>query len=129
MSYFLKVKAFAEELGLNISYENPKEGILRVSDENRGLFETILDCEEGGLLVIEQFLLKMNAEDPAVMRYLLHANRTLVHGAFCFDENNGLLFRDTLQLDNLDLNELEASLNALGLALAEHARMLMRVAN
>ena len=39
---------------------------------------------------------------------LLQINRTLVHGAFVLDEEGTtLLFRDTLQLENLDRNELE----------------------
>jgi hypothetical protein len=53
-------------------------------------------------------------------------NRELVHGAFVLDENGKIvLFRDTLQLANLDLNELEASINALGLGLAMYADELI----
>jgi len=36
-----------------------------------------------------------------------------------------VLFRDTLQLENLDKNELEGSIRALGLALAEYSAELL----
>jgi hypothetical protein len=53
-------------------------------------------------------------------------NRTLVHGAFVLnDEGTKIIFRDTLQLENLDKNELEGSINALSIALAEYAGELI----
>jgi hypothetical protein len=53
-------------------------------------------------------------------------NRELVHGAFVLDEGGELvIFRDSLQLENLDLNEIEASINALGLGLASFADELI----
>jgi hypothetical protein len=57
---------------------------------------------------------------------LLQMNRTLVHGAFVLDEEGAkVIFRDTLQLENLDKNELEGSINALSIALAEYAGELI----
>ena len=42
------------------------------------------------------------------------------------DETAGrIFFRDTLQLANLDLNELEGSIRALSLALAEYGSELL----
>lgn len=61
-----------------------------------------------------------------VYRRLLQINRELVHGAFALDDEGQLvLFRDTLQLQNLDLNELDATINALALALATYADELI----
>ena len=53
-------------------------------------------------------------------------NTTLVHGAFVLDETaERIFYRDTLQLANLDLNELEGSVRALSLALAEYGDELL----
>ena len=53
-------------------------------------------------------------------------NNTLVHGAFVLDETGGrIFFRDTLQLSHLDVNELEASIRSLSLALAEYGAELL----
>jgi hypothetical protein len=41
------------------------------------------------------------------------------------EEARLILFRDTLQLENLDRNELEASIQALGMALAEFSSELI----
>ena len=61
-----------------------------------------------------------------VARRLLQMNNTLVHGAFVLDETGErIFFRDTLQLANLDLNELESSIRALSLALAEYGSELL----
>ncbi len=53
-------------------------------------------------------------------------NRSLVHGSFCIDEDEKLvLFRDTLQLENLDRNELEGSIHALTLGLSEYGSEIL----
>ena len=50
-------------------------------------------------------------------------------GAFVLDESGQrVLFRDTLQLGTLDSNELEASINALSLALAENLETFLEYA-
>jgi hypothetical protein len=55
-------------------------------------------------------------------------NATLVHGAFLLDEEAAHVFyRDTLQLENLDKNELEGSIRSLALALAEHGDELLEM--
>jgi hypothetical protein len=56
----------------------------------------------------------------------LKKNREIVHGAFVLDETGKrVLFRDTLQLENLDLNELEGTLNSLKLLIAEYSSELL----
>jgi hypothetical protein len=61
------------------------------------------------------------SEPKDLFKRLLQINRELVHGAFVMDiDGEYILFRDTLQLENLDRNELEASIHALSLALAEY---------
>jgi hypothetical protein len=65
-------------------------------------------------------------EKGGLYKRLLQMNRTLVHGAFALDEEGKrVIFRDTLQLENLDKNELEGSINALSIALAEYAGELI----
>jgi hypothetical protein len=57
---------------------------------------------------------------------LLRANRELVHGAYTNNEDQSTItWRDTLRLANLDLDEVEGSLNALSYGLCEHADMLV----
>ncbi len=118
---FEKVKRYLVELDIEISAENEAEALFVVNDESRGIKDLIIDCEEG-LLVLEQVIFETGTDNPAMCKRLLQMNRELVHGAFVLDETGDrVIFRDTLQLANLDLNEIEASVNALGLALAANA--------
>lgn len=50
--------------------------------------------------------------------HLLRLNATLVQGAYGIENNNVVLI-DTLQAENLDFNEFQASVEALSLAIAQ----------
>ncbi|MCC7263847.1 MAG: YbjN domain-containing protein [Candidatus Latescibacteria bacterium] len=128
-SAYDKVKGFILELGLRIYQEVPGEELFIVDDTERGIRKLIIDCEEE-VLVLEQLILRLPPHTPVqTYRRLLQMNRSLVHGAFVLDESGErLLFRDTLALDNLDLNELESTLNALSLGLAENGSELLAFA-
>jgi len=122
---FDTVKAYLQELQLSIVREDRAEGMVVVEDEERGIKNLVVDCEEP-ILIIEQVIMPVPPHPGDMFRRLLQMNRTLIHGAFVLDEaGNVVLFRDTLQLENLDLNEVEGSIKALSLALAEHAEELI----
>jgi len=123
--YFEKVKVFLVDMGYAISQENAAEELVIVNDEESGVKNLIVDCEDP-ILILEQMIMKVPGKSGDLFRRLLQMNRTLVHGAFVLDEEGKMvLFRDTLRLENLDHNELEGSIKALGLALAENAEELL----
>ena len=123
---FDMVKEYACDLGLDISSEDAGEELVVIQDESKGIKDLILDCE-GTILIAEQFILKLQKDDKDIYKRLLQINRNLVHGAFVLNEQgDGVLFRDTLQLENLDKNELEGTINALSLALVENADELIQ---
>jgi hypothetical protein len=125
MADFDTVKGFLQELQLSVIREDPPEGLVVVEDEERGIKNLVVDCEEP-ILIFEQMIMPVPANPGDMYCRLLQMNRTLVHGAFALDEDNQMvLFRDTLQLENLDLNEVEGTIKALSLALAEHAEELI----
>ena len=120
-----KVKSYLQELGFSISSENDKEELVVIDDEEKGINNLIIDCEEP-ILVIEQIIMEVPGKANDFFKRLLQINRTLVHGAFVLDEDGkNVIFRDTLQLENLDKNELEGSINSVSLALAEYANELI----
>ncbi len=120
-----KVKSYLQELGFSISSENTKEELVVIDDEEKGINNLIIDCEEP-ILVIEQIIMEVPGKANDFFKRLLQINRTVVHGAFVLDEDGkNVIFRDTLQLENLDKNELEGSINSLSLALAEYANELI----
>ncbi|MFQ5449489.1 MAG: YbjN domain-containing protein [Nitrospinaceae bacterium] len=125
MSNFEKVKDYLLEMGFSIDHEDSGEELVVVNDEERGIHHLVLDCEDP-ILILEQVIMPLPEGSAEVYKRLLEINRTLVHGAFALDEEGGtLIFRDTLQLENLDRNELEGSIDALSLAMAEHGGELL----
>ena len=126
MSDFNTVKEFVLELGFAISSEIPEEEIVIIDDEERGIQSLVIDCEDT-VLVLEQLILQLDtAVGAEELARILQMNRDLVFGAFVLNDNGGaLLYRNTLALENLDLNELESTINALSLGLAENGEELL----
>lgn len=126
---FELVKQYLYEMELPIVSEDAPEELVVVVDLERGVNNLIIDCEDP-ILVLEQVIMKVQSGSENMYKRLLQMNRSLVHGAFVLDEDGStVLFRDTLQLENLDRNELEGSIQALGLALAEHSSELLTFAD
>ena len=120
-----KVKDYLEELEFSISSEDVAEELVVIDDEEKGIKNLIIDCEDP-VLVLEQVIMDIPQNTEGFFKRLLQMNRTLVHGAFVLDEEGTkVIFRDTLQLENLDKNELEGSITALSIALAEYAGELI----
>ena len=125
MTDFETVKSFLQELQLAIVAEDPAEGIIVVEDEERGLKHLVVDCEDP-ILIFEQRILEVPTPPGELFRRLLQMNRTLVHGAFVLDEaGKSILLHDTLALAHVDVNEVQGTIDAFSLALAEHAQELI----
>ena len=125
MSNFETVKEYLLEMGFSFDDENAEEELVVVNDQDRGIKDLVIDCEDP-IVILEQVILVLEKDSSEIYKRILQINRSLVHGAFCLnEEGNILLFRDTLQLSNLDLNELEGSIDALSLAMAENGAELL----
>lgn len=119
-----EVKRMLLDLGLEIKEEIPEEEIFVVEDEERGIKNMVIDCE-GELLIIEQPIGKVSEKH---FGWFLERNRDLPFGAFALDKEDGvILFRQTLRLDTLDYEELEASVNSLELFFAEWGEELLKI--
>jgi hypothetical protein len=130
MKKFDLVKSYLHDMGIPIISEDEKEELVIVECESRGIKHLVIDSEYP-IVVIEQIIIKVNPSKnlQEFFKRLLQMSRTLVHGAFVLDETAEMvLFRDTLELENMDRNELEGSINALSLALSEHGNELLKYA-
>lgn len=125
---FEMVKQYLYEMDVAIISEDTEEELVVVDDEENGIKNLIIDCE-APIVVLEQVIMKVPSDTKDMFKRLLQMNRSLVHGAFVLDKNaEFVIFRDTLQLENLDRNELEGSIHALGLALSENGAELLEFA-
>ena len=120
------VKGYLLDIDMKIVSENEAEEMVVVDDEENGIRNLIIDCEPP-IVILEQLIMDVPDDPGDFFKRLLQMNRTMVHGAFVLDDENGnrVLFRDTLQLENLDRNELEGSIRSLELALAENGAELL----
>ncbi len=124
--YYERVKDYLLELNMNIVKEDEAEELVIVDDEENGIKNLIVDCEDP-ILVLEQLIMEVPGSPGDLYKHLLQMNRNLVHGAFVLDEEGKyIFFKDTLQIANLDRNELEGSIRALSLALAENSGELLK---
>lgn len=125
-AYYENVKAYLLDLGYDITHENPSEGLLVIQDQNRGIKNLILGVAPP-LLIMEQFIFEISHPSEQIYKSLLQKNRDIIHGAFVLDDyGNKVIFRDTLQIENLDQNELEATINSLSLLLTEFADKIIQ---
>lgn len=130
MKYFEKLKGLVMALNHQITQEDIDTGILIINNETQGICDLVLDCEDD-LLIIEQAIFPIKNDNPDTYKSILKMNRRLVHGAFVLNtlpQGDIITFRDTLQLENLDSNELEASLHSLTLALVENLDEILSIA-
>jgi len=72
------------------------------------------------VLRVKVMTLPKKAKPTDLYRHLLELNaKDLVHGSYGVDGND-IVLSDTLELENLDFNEFQASFEAMTLALASH---------
>ncbi|EAQ38728.2 hypothetical protein MED134_01995 [Dokdonia sp. MED134] len=124
-NHFTITRDFLLELNFNITTENTADGIMVVQKENSGIKNLILGIAPP-ILIIEQFIFTINNQSEKIFKSLLQKNRDIIHGAFVLDDTGKkVIFRDTLQIENLDLNELEGSLNSLSLLMSEYSEQII----
>lgn len=122
---FNTIKNYLLELNYNITHEDEKEGILMIQNQDEGINNLIIGIANP-ILIIEQYIFKITTPNESIFQQLLQKNRDIVHGAFVLDETGEkVIFRDTLQIENLDLNELEGSINSLSLLLSEYSENII----
>lgn len=125
MTSYEKVKHYLNDLEYSISEEVAEDQVFIIEKPEEGIQKMMIICDDP-VLIMEQVLFILKKDDTKSLKRLLQMNREIVHGALVLDEEGRrVIFRDTLQTENLDLNELQASLNSLGMFLSEHADELI----
>ena len=120
MDYFEKVKEYLMEMEYTILYENKEDEVFMIESPDDGISNLMIGIADP-IVIIEQYLFDLTANVGDVSHKLLMKNRDIVSGAFVMDdEGKKVMFRDTLQIETLDFEELEGSLMSLSLLLSEY---------
>lgn len=119
------IKNWLLDLDYQIISEDPNGVTLVIEKESDGIKNFVLFISPS-ILIMEQYIFELKQSQEEILTRLLQKNRDIVHGAFVLDDTGKkVIFRDTLQTENLDKNELLASLNALSLLLSEFSNEII----
>lgn len=93
----------------DVSFEQKREDIFLITEPETGI-QLIVDVEETTVcFIIDVCMISETADKEKLFRLLLEINNVAPHGAFCLDGDK-ILFKDNLEFENIDANELEASI-------------------
>jgi hypothetical protein len=117
-----KIEGYLVRLAL--SFQEPSSGTWVVSDTQRGLHNLVIALTDS-LVIMRMNVMEVPSKgSERLFAELLRLNATdLVHGAYGIDGRQIILI-DTLDAEGLGLEEFEASLDAIGLTVAQHYRLL-----
>lgn len=111
-------------ISLEIQYEEISPNAWLVNDQVRGLSQVVITQADPVVALRTKVMEVPKERRQELFETLLRLNATdLLHGAYALDGNDIVLV-DNLELDTLDRSELEASLDAVGFALAQHYAVL-----
>ncbi len=120
-----KVRNILLDLNFLIIHEDKDDGIFVINMPDNGVNNLIISCDDS-IIIMEQFLFEIKNESLEMYKNLLIKNRDIIHGAFVLDKTgNKVIFRDTLQIENIDRNEIQGSINALTVLLSEYANEII----
>ncbi len=111
---------------LSLTFQEAGAGTWVVRDADKGL-ENLLVILSEPLVILRINVMEVPAAGrEKLYEELLRLNATdMVHGAYAVDGKHVIII-DTLEADTMDIEEFEASIDAIGLALAQHYRALSR---
>lgn len=119
-----KIEEYLIDLG--ISYEEPSPGTWVVEDADRGIPKLFVSYADPVVIINARVMPAPAKDRETFFAELLKLNyEGLVHGAYALQGDEVVLV-DTLEYATMDKPEFEASLDAIGFALAEHYPLLSR---
>jgi hypothetical protein len=111
---------------LSLTFQEAGSGTWVVRDAQKGLENLLVILSEPLVILRIQVMEAPPTAREKLFEELLKLNATdMVHGAYALDGKN-IIIVDTLEADTMDIEEFEASIDAIGMALAQHYRTLSR---
>jgi hypothetical protein len=111
---------------LSLTFQEAAPGSWVVRDAQKGLENLVIHIAEPLVIMRINVMAVPTSGKEKLFEVLLKLNATdMVHGAYAIDGNQVIII-DTLETGTLDLEEFEASIDAIGLALAQHYRILSK---
>ena len=111
-------------LSLSLTYETVADGTWLISDDEKGL-ENVLVILADPVVIVRVNVMHIPARQrEEFFEQLLRLNQSdMIHGAYALEGDEVILI-NTLVGATLDVEEFQATLDAIGLALAQHYQTL-----
>jgi hypothetical protein len=117
-----KVQSYLVDLGL--SFDEVDANTWLITDEDKGLKNIVVMVSEPLVILRVKVMELPDWERGRLYERLLRLNaEDLLHGAYALEGDHVILI-DTLELESMDLEDFRASIEAMGLALAQHYKIL-----
>ena len=124
MTSTTKLESYLINLGM--TFEELNENTWVINDSEKGIERVVVIVEEPLVTIRVIVMPTPTSNREEFFETLLKLNATdLIHGAYGLSEENVVLI-DSLQYATMDLEEFQASLDAIGLALAQHYSVLSK---
>ena len=115
-------------LEMGLSFDTLDEGMWVIHDDADNIDNVVIHYAPPLVIYRVKLFELPPGNKEALFKCLLELNATdMVHGAYGI-EGDAVVMIDTLQIDNLDANEFQASLEAMMLALIQHYPVLKDMA-
>ena len=113
-------------LSLSLTYEDVGDQTWVINDDEKGLENILVILAEPVVIIRVKVMAIPDKEREQFFEQLLRLNQSdMIHGAYAL-EGDDVILLNTLVGETLDVEEFQATLDAIGLALAQHYQMLAK---
>jgi hypothetical protein len=119
-----KIESYLFTLGVH--FEQVSDDVWLIQDNDKGLSNLIVFVDENLVTLRARLFNVSHLSDNKKLEFytlLLKYNLEMIHGAYAL-EDDSIVVMDTLELVTMDFEEFQASIDALGLAIAQHYHVL-----
>ena len=113
-------------LSLSLTYEDVGDQTWIINDDEKGLENVVVILADPVVIIRVKVMAIPGKEREQFFEQLLRLNQSdMIHGAYAL-EGEDVILLNTLVGETLDVEEFQATLDAIGLALAQHYQMLAK---
>ena len=113
-------------LSLSLTYEDVGDQTWIINDDEKGLENVVVILADPVVIIRVKVMAIPGKEREQFYEQLLRLNQSdMIHGAYAL-EGEDVILLNTLVGETLDVEEFQATLDAIGLALAQHYQMLAK---
>lgn len=113
-------------LSLSLTYETVEDGTWLINGDEKGLENVLVILADPVVIIRVKVMSIPGQQRESFFEQLLRLNQSdMIHGAYALEGDHVILL-NTLVGATLDIEEFQATLDAIGLALAQHYQTLAK---